>query len=1405
MREGTLGDGAAMRELFARLERWLEPGQDDVAAELPRELCRDLLYYVALIDPRGRPRVAALHERFELARIRPALESAERGRSGTSIGPHLSGAIRDSLDAETSALRQWLDQAPTAADHPRVLRLRERLAQLEPVLTLLGAREARSWLRRINETLDGLSGTAPASPAERLMLAESLIRLDRSLDASEDAAAEDAAADAAAADGTLSGNVSALPARSADPARRQLVEEAARRCLDEARRRLASVGESLDAPRLVGAPAGEAELLSVERVLSVLSLAEIGPLLRGLRAANARIEAGSPPEVRDTIATLLASLDFYLGCAMRGEEEASRRLLHGAGEALSRLEARLPPAPEERAPSPAVPMAPSGAPSTARAAAVAREVLSRGAGAPSRLAAAPLSPADAGDDTAALEPGEGGATAQVALSCMDAIAEVLTAEEVPVAPLRASFDALARIEASERAEGIRELGAASAALLARIAAERGGGAARLHASERVLIEEAHGVLPQLIERLHGASERVRGFDALLAELRETRPEPAEPDADDSSAHLLDSTLQGVFRRECATHIDALERAVASALATFGAETDGGAEAASRLPSDTLLRALHTLSGSAQTVEASDIVAVVQPLQRAALARQRLDRSFDEAETRYTGELVGVLQARLDALVSGEPVDARVREVEARLAGFVERIVGDRDEGVRRGGGRSGRTVPPMPDLGSVFDEEARELLARVQHAIASGEPLEAATDRALGHLHTLKGSARMAGREAVAERAHALEGEVQGLGGGEARRQALARGRRELQTLLLDTGGATGPSPAEGADEGRGERGPGGGDGTNEAAAIPPATFESLLTLATDVTVSQARLSDDIARVREACRDLESAAGRWRRLPHEAASREGRWLDTPAAREMLADLDTARRDLGDALRLADVEQQHASRAASSLQQMLVRTRLVRVEELRARLAETVADAAEDTGRQVRFVLEGGDVTLDGALCRQLRAPLEHLVRNAVVHGIEPPEVRREAGKPAIGTVRLSAAVDGTDIVLVVEDDGGGVDREAVGRRRAAAGHAATDTVDALQDVLCEAGFTTLERPSAVGGRGLGLSAVSETLTRLDGRLHIGTRAALGTTVTCRLRQRIVVVQVVLVRCARRLYALPVGTIRRIEAKGEPAGETASEARGEVPIDVDVLGGAPARMSLLSLLGGAASPPGREEGESEDTGAHGEGSTELVLELDEASVVLDVDRVVGYRELLVQPLGPQLAALQRFSGGSVLADGRQVLLVEPERLIARWREGAGVSPPRSRPDPERMRPVALVVDDSITLRVAAAGMLERNGVESREARDGVEALDGLSRALPDLMIVDLDMPRLGGFDLIRRTRERLGERAPPVIVISSRDGAEDRERARVLGVTRYLTKPYTEPQLREALLASGLRLPDLTIA
>jgi chemosensory pili system protein ChpA (sensor histidine kinase/response regulator) len=206
------------------------------------------------------------------------------------------------------------------------------------------------------------------------------------------------------------------------------------------------------------------------------------------------------------------------------------------------------------------------------------------------------------------------------------------------------------------------------------------------------------------------------------------------------------------------------------------------------------------------------------------------------------------------------------------------------------------------------------------------------------------------------------------------------------------------------------------------------------------------------------------------------------------------------------------------------------------------------------------------------------------------------------------------------------------------------------------------------------------------------------------------------------------------------------------------------------------------------------------SRRILLVADSDQIALEVDEVLGFKELVAQPLGPQLAGLQRFTGGSVLSDGRQELILDLGRLMA---SPSPVSTHRL--SPESMQPVALVVDDSLTMRVATMRMLEERGISARAARDGIEALDAMAAAWPDLLIVDIDMPRLDGFELLSRLRMEYGDSLPPVIMISSRDALADRQRAEALGVRHYLLKPWTDALLQEALTDVGLRLPDLTIA
>jgi chemosensory pili system protein ChpA (sensor histidine kinase/response regulator) len=755
---------------------------------------------------------------------------------------------------------------------------------------------------------------------------------------------------------------------------------------------------------------------------------------------------------------------------------------------------------------------------------------------------------------------------------------------------------------------------------------------------------------------------------------------------------------------------------------------------------------------------------VQPLQRAALTRQRLEQSFDASQTRYIGDLTMALRARLDCLNSGLDVGLSVKAVEQKLDWFLESV----QPGNEESNAGEGSVNSQESSLEEVFAEEAREILDGLHDVVMTESFCQASAEKSLGLLHTLKGSARMVGKTEIAQVVHELESEVKGLSDISAQHDRIRSGYQAIQSQLqrafdekllsasTDTTVQTPTLPENNA----------GGLQVSDTA------FDSLLSLATDLTVNHASLSEELAAIREAYQVMGATVKHWQTLPKSFGRPEYNDLA-----EMMADLDAARLAMRTALRQAEREQQKVSRTSASLQQSLIRTRLVRVDELHDRLTRTVQDACAVSGVSANLVFEGGELTLDRALFKQLAAPLDHIVRNAVVHGIEPAEQRVSAGKSPVGKLTLNASVDGTDLIIRFFDDGRGIDRESLNALAVKRGQGTVETHEEMQRLLFSSGFSSVETANELAGHGLGLAAVKTVAEQLGGRVLLSTEAGAGTIVTLRLPQRMVINQVVLVDCDGLLYAIPVGYIVSVLVEGSE--NVSSDEFAAATIDF--------------LL--ASSSQQRQQS------SDGPMATVLV-KVRGKQLAVQVDQVIGYRELVTQPLGPQMSSLNQFIGGSVLPDGRQVLILDLVKLLDSPESNSSQS---IRPASESLRPVALIVDDSRTMRVAIERVLQQCGIAVRLANDGVEALESVGTALPNLVIVDLEMPRLDGMSLLDQLSSKYGKACPPLIIISSRDDALNRQRAQSLGVVRFLNKPFTESALLEAIEAAGMRIPDLTIA
>lgn len=1365
VQRGGLDNSAALHKLFAQIERMLDVyrklDKNDANAfstPISKRLFLNLLYYVALSSETS-SKAVALRRRFRLDRFIPRGIASDRSQvQFEGVGDRLADSIRDAIEQETEAARAWLVSSEKTADASE--QIQHRLTQLEPAIMLLGATESMRHMSSINQSFAMLASGSSVDAKERI--AESLIRLERALDT----------------------ELSAVRAKSDNPVQTDL-DSILSACLSEAQLRLLSVEEDLIS--LFGQPVDEqvsvstrevtAKLAMIDSALQVLPLPEVTPLLGGVQAFIARHENRtlSRASHRD-LATVMVSLGYYLNSVLQPNGAAGQLLLE-AEEALLQLDMDELEANDD--------------------------TLSDGSFSATRM----FDQTSIIERSSAAQDGEYDETIvdhaadtevenfiDVSLQQMGIISSALGDVESEKNSLITAYDLLAS-EAS--AFGMTELEALSNGnirLLESINVEL----ASVEGDTRMLLEESLAVLPQLINQMQSPSDKVFGLQELLTRLEGAvvLEMPVVEDLtlamdvqgilaqnslgdqtlldmtiDEGPVMTLDNTLEQVFFRECDQHMMTLQQGVDDALASRKWDSDAqraklglatnkaGVQMsdigqASALPNRDMLRALHTLTGSSQTVDAQGIIAIAQPLQKAALKKQRSGDYFNRAETEYIGELLGILDARLTSMEEETPFADDNEAVIARLNEFVthsEPWVPERKAGLQLNTNVSA--------IESVFAEEARELLDSLRNdalQLSDDDQRKDAVHRIMRTLHTIKGSARMAGQLNLADRAHSLEDELR-LADGIALDSVLQVGLGELQTLLLVD------KPAKAKAE------------VVAAVPVPSVTglteagFENMLSLATTATMSQARLGESMLRLREAFLDIESTSARLQRLPQNNAA-----LDSAAVQEMLSDLESARRMFGDALLDAEAEHAQGSRADTTLHQTLIRAQLVGLAEAHTRLQHAATDAATETGKRVEFVLTGGELNIDKAMFRKILSPVEHLIRNAIVHGVESSSERIASGKPEYGRVAVEASIDGTDLLISVSDDGAGIDAAAINKVLQNNDKSILSTVDAVRDLLCEPGFTTNSSVDQLGGRGLGLTTVAQLLEELGGSLQLNMPEQGGTTFTLRVPQKIRVAQVVLVEHQSHCFAIPVNFIHHVS----------EEPHDRANIDVQHNNISYGCCSLDAVL--------ERRSSASDTS---DASQVVLVCVHGKHLALLVDKVIGYREIIAQPLGAQLAKLQRYLGGAVLSDGRAVLVPDFNRLLNADKPLPALNYPSQ--SAVRTSTTALIVDDSITMRIAAEQMLQSLGIEPSLARDGAEAIELLGDSLPDVMLVDIDMPRMNGFDFIRHLRVLHPTHSTPIVMISTRDSDADKREARELGVSQYLVKPYTDSQLSAALQQIGI--------
>lgn len=517
-----------------------------------------------------------------------------------------------------------------------------------------------------------------------------------------------------------------------------------------------------------------------------------------------------------------------------------------------------------------------------------------------------------------------------------------------------------------------------------------------------------------------------------------------------------------------------------------------------------------------------------------------------------------------------------------------------------------------------------------------------------------------------------------------------------------------------------------------------------------------------------------------------------------ALSESLGDLSALQRSMDQVVVEAETLLMQQGRVNTDIQTGLMNTLMVPFVRQVQRLQRVVRQTATENGKQVELEFSGIDSELDRNVLERMTAPLEHLLRNAVVHGIELPEARLGAGKSATGTVRVSLRREGTQLLIELRDDGRGLDFAAIRDTAIRRGLMPPDAEigdEAVAQFILAPGFSTAGKLTQDAGRGIGMDVVASEVKQLGGTLELASETGRGARFLIRLPLTLAISQALLVAVGEEQYAVPLPSVEGI----------ARLIREDLPRYFDADGPALSyggHEYPVRYLGDYIGVPLRGDLESKSTPAIlvriGEG-----LGAGERRVAVVVDQLLGNREVVSKAVGPQISSISGVSGATILADGRVVLILDVPALVQdrarrelvlqslrndRFAETGDTSIFDSSSAAEPKQDTVMVVDDSITMRRIAERLLVRNGFRVVSAKDGLDAMALLQTEQPAAVLLDIEMPRADGFEVAAFIRNTGRIARVPIIMITSRSGEKHRERAHRLGVNRYLIKPYQEEQL-----------------
>ncbi len=601
--------------------------------------------------------------------------------------------------------------------------------------------------------------------------------------------------------------------------------------------------------------------------------------------------------------------------------------------------------------------------------------------------------------------------------------------------------------------------------------------------------------------------------------------------------------------------------------------------------------------------------------------------------------------------------------------------------------------------------------------------------------------------------------------------------------------------------------------GAQEVVRVPSQLLENLVNLAGETSISRARAEEQVSefgfsleemqstveRLQEKLRRLEMETEAQILFRQEQVEQEGLQGFDPLEMDRYSHLQTLSRSLmesaSDLMDLKGTLNERArdmetlllqqSRINTDLQEGLMQSRMVPFARVAPRLRRIVRQVSTEVEKQVNFDMLNTEGEMDRSVLERMLPPLEHMLRNSVDHGIESEQQRLDAGKPAAGQITLGLVREGNEIVLVLEDDGAGINLEKVRSKAIDAGlmdaEAELTPHEILQFILAS-GFSTATAVTQISGRGVGLDVVNSEIKQLGGTMDIQSLQGHGTKFIIRLPFTVSVNRALMVTVAGDTYAIPLNTIEGI-VRVSPF---ELEAYYQPDAPMFEYAGQPYLLRYIGSLLRVDAQPNIQSG--------GSPLPVILVRGSDHSMAIQVDELHGSREIVVKSLGAQFGTVQGVSGATVLGDGRVVVILDMLALIRNdalhmHRDDFVID--HVEDDTDQALKV-MVVDDSVTVRKVTSRFLERQGMDVVVARDGVEAMAMVHDERPDLMLLDIEMPRMDGFEVANQIRHdsELGDL--PIIMITSRTGDKHRERAISIGVNNYLGKPYQELELLDAI-------------